>query len=356
MVSDLSGHVTALAIGLLSPFLVAIAVSVLLTAGFLPWLRRLTAHASVREDLPDSHKEKAGTPSMGGIPLVLTVLVVVPAFLVTRGVPGVRDILCLFTILAFALVGLADDLRKLTNAKGKGLTARWRLAIEFAVAIAVMLVFLSRSNPAAFMPLLGTGGWPLPLAVLVGAIVIVGGANAFNLADGLDGLASGLAVFAAMALALVAVITDLKLIWSTGVAIPEAAAMGAVPLAIAGAALGFLLFNYKPAKVWMGDVGSLGIGAGLAVTAVMIRAEFLFALIGFVFVAEAVSVILQVISFKTTGKRIFRMAPLHHHFELGGWSELKVVWVFWAVGLLCAAAGVAVAVATMVRWTTPPLS
>jgi phospho-N-acetylmuramoyl-pentapeptide-transferase len=326
------------------PFLVAAVVSVLFTAGFLPWLRRLTARESVREDLPDSHKEKAGTPSMGGIPMVLTVLVVVPVLRLFFGAQGsigglLPESLCLVTIFAFALVGLADDLRKLTNTKSKGLTARWRLAIEFAVALGVMLVFLSQNDLAGpgarHIPLLGTGGWPLPLALVVGALVIVGGANAFNLADGLDGLASGLAIFAAIALGLV--------LETTGACQPPEALQSILPLAIAGAALGFLLFNYKPAKVWMGDVGSLGIGAGLAVTAVMIRAEFLYALIGFVFVAEALSVILQVISFKTTGKRIFRMSPLHHHFELGGWSELKVVWVFWIVGLACAAAGVAVA-------------
>lgn len=326
------------------PFLVAAVVSALLTAGFLPWLRRLTARESVREDLPDSHQEKAGTPSMGGIPMVLTVLVVVPVLRLFFGSSGgmgglLPESLCLVTIFGFALVGLADDLRKLTNTKSKGLTARWRLAIEFAVAIGVMLVFLSQSDLAGpgarHVPLLGTGGWPLPLALVVGALVIVGGANAFNLADGLDGLASGLAIFAAIALGLV--------LETTGAFQPPEALQSILPLVIAGAALGFLLFNYKPAKVWMGDVGSLGIGAGLAVTAVMIRAEFLYALIGFVFVAEALSVILQVISFKTTGKRIFRMSPLHHHFELGGWSELKVVWVFWIVGVVCAAAGVAAA-------------
>lgn len=324
------------------PFLAAALVSVLLTAGFLPWLRRVTARKSVREDLPDSHKAKAGTPSMGGIPMVLTVLVMVPVlrmfFSASGSIGGLLpESLCLVTIFAFALVGLADDLRKLTNAKSKGLTARWRLAIEFAVAIVVMLIFLSQSGPnassAQHVSVLGTGGWPMPLAVLVGALVIVGGANAFNLTDGLDGLASGLAVFAAVALA-----------FSAEVMGPPGGLQSIVPLVLAGAALGFLLFNYKPARVWMGDVGSLGMGSGLAVTAVMIRAEFLYALIGFVFVAEALSVILQVISFKTTGKRIFRMSPLHHHFELGGWSELKVVWVFWIVGVVCALAGVAVAV------------
>jgi phospho-N-acetylmuramoyl-pentapeptide-transferase len=327
------------------PFLVAALVSAVLTASFLPWLRRLTARQSVREDLPDTHKNKAGTPSMGGIPMVLTVLAVVPAlrlFFSEAGATGglLPESLGLVTIFAFALVGLADDLRKLTNTKAKGLTARWRLAIEFAVAIVVMLVFLGHQSSlrpiAPHVSILGTSGWPMPLALAVGVLVIVGGANAFNLTDGLDGLAAGLAIFAATALALVLEITRAFQ--------PPDALQSLLPLVLAGAALGFLLFNYKPAKVWMGDVGSLGIGAGLAVTAVLGRIEFLFALIGFVFVAEALSVILQVVRFKTTGKRIFRMAPLHHHFELGGWPELRVVWVFWGVGLLCAAAGVLVAV------------
>ncbi|MEN6345492.1 MAG: phospho-N-acetylmuramoyl-pentapeptide-transferase [Armatimonadia bacterium] len=295
----------------------------------LPRLRRLTAKQHVREDVPESHLEKAGTPSMGGLPMVLALLVLTPLAALFFKALTLKVWLCLLSIAAFALVGLLDDLHKLTNVKSKGILARYRLGAEFAVAIFVTVVAaLTDSSTHAAATWIGSGQWPLWAAIALGVFVIVGGANAVNLSDGLDGLAAGLTATAALGLLL-------------PVAHEGDAGLGALCLVLAGVTLGFLVFNYKPAQVWMGDVGSLGLGAALATVAVMARVELLFAVVGVVFVMEALSVILQVISFKSTGKRIFRMAPIHHHFELLGMNETAVVWMFWIVGIVAAAVGLA---------------
>lgn len=314
---------------MLGAFLFAAALSGLLTALALPSLRRLARGQHIREDVPASHLEKAGTPSMGGIPMLAGIVgaaVVVGVVLETL---SARVGLCLGLLVLYSLIGLADDLRKLGDPKSKGILARYRLAAEVVAAAAFVagLAHLGGDEvPAAAG--LGTAGWAAALAGAVGVLTVVGSANAVNLTDGLDGLAAGLTAIAALALTVVTL----------------AQGMGDLALltaAIGGGAGGFLLLNAKPAKVWMGDVGSLGLGAALAAVAVAARLEFLYAVIGVVFVAEALSVIAQVISFKSTGRRILRMAPLHHHFELAGHSEVRVVVGFWIVGALAAAAGVA---------------
>lgn len=304
-------------------------VSVFVIQLALPRLRRLTARQHVREDVPESHLEKAGTPSMGGLPLVLTLLVLTPLVAYFLKALTLKVWLCLFSIAAFALVGLLDDLRKLTNVKSKGILARYRLGAEFGVAILVtVLAVMTDSSTHAPAAWIGSGQWPIWAAIVLGVFTIVGGANAVNLTDGLDGLAAGLTATAALGLLL-------------PVAHEGDTGLGVLCLVLAGVTVGFLVFNYKPAQVWMGDVGSLGLGAALATVAVMARIELLFAVVGVVFVVEALSVILQVISFKSTGKRIFRMAPIHHHFELLGMSETAVVWMFWIVGIVAAAVGLA---------------
>lgn len=314
---------------MLVAFLVAAALSGLLTALALPSLRRLAARQHIREDVPASHLEKAGTPSMGGIPMLVGI---VAAALVTGAAMDAlspRVGLCLALVVLYALIGLADDLRKLGDPKSKGIRARYRLAAEFVLAalfVAALTLLPDDQAPAAAW--LGTATWSVPLAALVGVLAVVGSANAVNLTDGLDGLAAGLTAIAALALAVV----------TLALGMADVALLAAV---IGGAAGGFLLLNAKPAKVWMGDVGSLGLGAALAAVAVAAQIELLYVVIGIVFVAEALSVIMQVISFKSTGRRIFRMAPLHHHFELGGHPETRVVAGFWAVGALAAGAAVA---------------
>ena len=314
---------------MLAAFLAAAALSGLLTALALPSLRRLARGQHIREDVPASHLEKAGTPSMGGISMLAGI---VAAALVAGAVLDAlspRVGLCLALIVVYALIGLADDLRKLGDPKSKGIRARYRLAAEFVLAaLFVAGLTLLPDDHGLAAPWLGTAAGPPALAGLVGVLAVVGSANAVNLTDGLDGLAAGLTAIAALALAVVTLTLGM-------------ADVALLAAAIGGAAGGFLLLNAKPAKVWMGDVGSLGLGAALAAVAVAARLEFLYAVIGIVFVAEALSVIMQVISFKSTGRRIFRMAPLHHHFELGGHPEARVVVGFWIVGALATVAGVA---------------
>jgi phospho-N-acetylmuramoyl-pentapeptide-transferase len=321
---------------MLAVFLGAAAMSALATGLALNPLRKLAGLQHVREDVPESHQAKAGTPSMGGIPMLAAIVVSAVAAGFATGQLCSRLVLALALMVCYALVGLADDWRKLGDKRSKGIPARYRLGAEVAVA----LLFIAGLSAQALEPAgpgwVGTAAWPPALAAALGVFVIVGGANAMNLTDGLDGLASGLTAIAAVAFSAVAL----------GLGHRD---MAVFSLVVAGSAAGFLAHNAKPAKVWMGDVGSLGLGAALAGIAVAARIEFLYAIIGFVFAAEALSVILQVASFKRTGKRIFRMAPLHHHFELCGRSEQQVVGGFWFVGLCLAAAGLAL------FWATTPL-
>ena len=296
----------------------------------------LALRQHVREDVPQTHLAKAGTPSMGGIPMLVGVIVAAVAIGLTQAKLTHQTVVCLAAIVAFAMVGLADDLRKLDDAKSKGILARYRVGAEAAMAL--LLAFgltLGSDASGTGAHWLGSSWWPEECSLALGVLVMVASANAMNLTDGLDGLASGLTTIAGLALGVAA------LVLGRG----EIAVLSA---AIAGAAGGFLLHNYKPAKVWMGDVGSLGLGAGLGAVAVAGGMEFLFVIVGFVFVAEALSVILQVASFKRTGKRIFKMAPLHHHFELCGLEERRVVSLFWAAGACTAIVGLAL------LWLTLP--
>lgn len=316
-------------------FIGAFLVAVAIIALALPRLRRLAGLQHIREDVPETHQAKAGTPSMGGIPIMVAITIATElASLVMSGrfpSPTVQSALLLG--LSYATIGLVDDARKLGDSKSRGLLARYRIGLEVLLAIGFVTWVMSESGaPGANWPSwAGLWGWPDALALVGGVFVIVGGANAVNLTDGLDGLAAGLTCLAALALSAILCLTTHQL--------------PLLPLVMAGAAAGFLVFNSKPAKVWMGDVGSLGLGALLAGCAVAAHLEFLFGIIAAVFVAEALSVIIQVVSFKRTGKRVFRMAPVHHHFELCGWNETRVVTTFWVAGLVAAALAVFLAAA-----------
>lgn len=316
-------------------FAVVFALSVVATALALPLLRRVAGRQHVREDVPATHLAKAGTPSMGGLPMLAALVLGTVGCGLLAGALTWRVGACLAGLVGFATVGLLDDLRKLGDRKSRGILARYRITAELLVALllAVAVYREPGGQEGAWPAWVGVAWWPAPLGIALQVLVVVGGANAMNLTDGLDGLAAGLSAIAGLGLATACLTLhqhDLAL------------------LAVAGsaAAAGFLVLNRKPAKVWMGDVGSLGLGAALAGVAIAARVEFLFAIIGAVFVAEALSVILQVISFKSTGKRIFRMAPLHHHFELGGMSETRVVVSFWIAGAVAAALGLSLLVAT----------
>lgn len=292
---------------------------VLLTGPFfIPELHKLKFGQSIREEGPKSHQAKSGTPTMGGIMIILGItLATAIAAPLTAEV-----LLALFIMLGHFVLGFLDDYIKVVKKRNLGLRAKQKLLGQIFIAIVTMAIGtrVLGIDTTVWVPVLDTSidiGWGYYALVL---FVLVGTSNAVNLTDGLDGLASGTVAIAAAAYAVVAVLTGHE-------------NLAYFCVAIVGACLGFLRFNMHPAKVFMGDTGSLALGGALAAVGILTHTEVLLAIIGFVFVCEALSVIIQVISFQTTGKRIFRMSPIHHHFELGGWKETKVVTVFYMVGL-----------------------
>ncbi len=314
----------------LQPLLLAavIAAAFVLISGpfFIPMLHRLKFGQSIREEGPKSHQAKSGTPTMGGIMIILGITV---ATLVVA--PFSKEVLlALFIMLGHFLLGFLDDYIKVVKKRNLGLKAKQKLLGQILIAIVTMVVGTQELgiDTTVWVPIANTSvniGFGYYLLV---PFVLVGGSNAVNLTDGLDGLASGTVAIACSCYAVVCLLTGH----------PDLAIFC---VAIVGACLGFLRFNAHPAKVFMGDTGSLALGGAFAAVGILTHTEVLLAIIGLIFVCEALSVIIQVISFQTTGKRVFRMSPIHHHFELGGWSEWKVVTVFWAVGLLAGVAGLA---------------
>ncbi|MEK3882510.1 phospho-N-acetylmuramoyl-pentapeptide-transferase [Paenibacillus sp. PL2-23] len=303
---------------------VSFLLAVLLGPLFIPLLRRLKFGQQIREVGPQSHLKKQGTPTMGGIIIMIALLI---AFL--RFADKTPEFWVLLTAsLGFGLVGFLDDYIKIVFKRSLGLTARQKLfgQLLFSVAVCAMLYNMNHSTEIV-VPGTGFGfdlGWfYYPFVV----IIMFAASNSVNFTDGLDGLLAGTSAIAFGAFTIVALQASSH----------ESAVFSA---AMIGAVLGFLVFNAHPAKVFMGDMGSLGIGGGIAAVAILTKTELLLILIGGVFVLEMLSVIIQVASFKLRGKRIFKMSPIHHHFELSGWSEWKVVAVFWSVGLVFAAAGV----------------
>lgn len=300
------------------------AFAIVLIAGplVIPMLRRLKYGQSIREEGPERHYAKAGTPTMGGV--LILVAVVIPSVIFAGNNPEV--LLALAVTLGHGLIGFLDDFIKVVRKRSLGLKARQKLLGQIVMALAlsyVASIYFSRGTDI-WIPVLGVTIDFGALYYLLIFIVLVGTTNAVNLTDGLDGLAAGTTTVAALAYAVIAMYFGK----------PHLAIFCA---ALAGACLGFLRYNAHPARVFMGDTGSLALGGALAAVAVMTKTEFLLVIVGGVFVIEALSVIIQVISFKSTGKRIFKMSPIHHHFELSGWSEKKVVTVFWLAGAVFAA-------------------
>lgn len=290
----------------------------------IPELHKLKFGQSIREEGPKSHQAKSGTPTMGGIMIILAIVVATVA--AAPLTPAV--LLALFITLGHFVLGLLDDYIKVVKKRNLGLKAKQKMLGQILIAIVTMIVGtrVLGIDTTIWIPIadvnvdIGVGYYFLVLFVLVGT------SNAVNLTDGLDGLASGTVAIASGAYALVCYMTghyDLAIF----------------SVAMMMACLAFLRFNAHPAKVFMGDTGSLALGGAVAAVGILTHTEILLAVIGFVFVCEALSVIIQVISFKTTGKRVFRMSPIHHHFELGGWKETKVVFVFWMVGLVASIVG-----------------
>jgi phospho-N-acetylmuramoyl-pentapeptide-transferase len=336
-----------------------------LTALFLtlvlgPWvIRKLQAMQIgqfIREEGPKSHQSKAGTPTMGGVLIVISTAV---PTLLWADLKNAYVLLALGAMLAFGAIGFMDDFAKVVRRHNKGLSVRAKFTYQILTSLAAGIVLLALLNHGVystqliipffknFHPDLVVHSvldykylWPLgfvPFLLFI-ILVVVGSSNAVNLTDGLDGLAIGCTIIAAGALTVLTYLTsnarfagylDIQYI-------PHAAELTVFCGALVGASIGFLWYNAHPADVFMGDVGSLALGGTLGVIAVIIKQEVLLFFVGGIFVLEALSVILQVASYRITGKRIFRMAPLHHHFELAGWSESKVIVRFWIAALIFA--------------------
>ena len=287
---------------------------------FLPFLHRLKYGQSIREEGPASHQQKSGTPTMGGVMIVLAVTAATLLFAPLT----VTTLLALFIFLGHFLLGFADDYIKVVKKRNLGLRAYQKLLGQLIIAFVTIFIgsTLLAHDTGVWVPLMGER---IDIGILYYVLVIfvlVGTSNAVNLTDGLDGLASGTVAVAALFYAVLMYGVDSGLM--------------AFSTAIIGACIGFLWYNHHPARIFMGDTGSLALGGALAGVAILSHTELLLPIVGFVFFCEALSVILQVVSFQTRGKRIFRMSPIHHHFELGGWSETRVVYTFWAVGAAAA--------------------
>jgi phospho-N-acetylmuramoyl-pentapeptide-transferase len=302
---------------------VSFVLAVLFGPLFIPLLRRLKFGQQVRTDGPESHLKKTGTPTMGGI----IILVALTLSFLKFADNGPEYWALLTACLGFGLVGFLDDYIKIVFKRSLGLTAKQKLFGQLLFS-AIFCYFLYRMDHSTIVGVPGTDwsidlGWSYYLLVV---IMFLGSTNAVNFTDGLDGLLSGTSALAFGAFAVIALEATQ----------PQAAVFSA---AVVGAVLGFLVYNAHPAKIFMGDTGSLGLGGGIAAVAILTKTELLLIVIGGVFVLEMLSVIIQVASFKTRGKRVFKMSPIHHHFELSGWSEWRVVTTFWFVGLLLAGAG-----------------
>jgi phospho-N-acetylmuramoyl-pentapeptide-transferase len=325
-----------------------------------PWLIRLLREFQVgqhiRAEGPQSHHAKAGTPTMGG--LLINVSIVLPTLL-WADLRNPYVWMAMFGLIGFGLIGFLDDYAKIRLGTNLGLTARKKMLYQILITLAMGLVLIwlhSRGNyqpeivPPFFktirMPLvfdsLANNLWTAPLAFAFFFVflflVLVGSSNAVNLTDGLDGLAIGLMVIAAGAFTALSYVAGHRewAIYLDIARVPQASELTIFCGSIVGASLAFLWYNAHPAEIFMGDVGSLGLGGAIGTVAVLIKQEVLLLFVGGVFVAEALSVILQVTSFKLRGKRVFKMAPLHHHFEALGWPESKIIIRFWIAGLVWA--------------------
>lgn len=306
-------------------FGIALIMTIALMPVFIPLLKRMKFGQSIREEGPESHMKKTGTPTMGGLVFLISIIVTVLLVAAFNGELTTPVVILLMVLFGYGLIGFLDDFIKVVLKRNLGLTSLQKLLAQ--IVIAVLSFFLLRANgfdTALDIPFTEASielGWVYVLFIV---FWLVGFSNAVNLTDGLDGLVAGTASIAFIAFGILAIVQE-----QTGIAL--------FTFAVAGGLIGFLVFNKYPAKVFMGDTGSLALGGALAMVSILLKQELLLLLIGLVFVIETASVILQVGSFKLRKKRIFKMSPIHHHFELSGWSEWKVVTVFWGVGFISAA-------------------
>ena len=295
----------------------------------------------IREDGPQTHLAKRGTPTMGGLMILISLSLSV---LIWMDLSNPFIWACLAVTLGFGLIGFLDDYDKVSKASHKGVSGKVRLLLEFAIAGVASFIVVNEVNTFLYVPFFNDIGIELGVFYYAfAAFVIVGAGNAVNLTDGLDGLATMPVIIAAGTFALIAYLVG-RVDYSDYLGIPYVEGAGELAIfcaAIMGAGLAFLWFNAPPAAVFMGDTGSLALGGALGAIAVATNHEVVLAIVGGLFVFEALSVIIQVFWFKRTGKRVFRMAPIHHHFEQLGWSESKVVIRFWIVAIVLALMGLA---------------
>ncbi len=306
---------------IITPVFIAFAISVVLCPILIPLLKRLKFGQEVRDDGPKTHLKKEGTPTMGGV--VILIAIAVTCLFYMKDYPETLPIL--FVTIGFGLIGFLDDFIKIVMKRSLGLRAWQKMLLQIVVAgvFAYYVVNYTDLNNEIIIPFTGKivtlSNWAYVLLLM---FVVVGTVNGSNFTDGLDGLASS--------------VTALIATFFTVVAIGTGSGVAPVTCAAVGALLGFLVFNVYPAKVFMGDTGSLALGGFVAATAYMLKMPLFIVIVAFIYLAEVLSVIIQVVSFKTTGKRVFKMAPIHHHFELCGWPESKVVAIFDIVtALLC---------------------
>ncbi len=323
--------------------LTALVITFVLGPRVIRYLKRTSLTQQIRDDGPQSHLKKAGTPTMGGVLIVTSILI---SSLLWMDLRNPYFWVIFITTLLYGLIGAADDVLKIRRKNHKGLRACHKFGLQAVVALAVGLFLyhnpLDPYSTKLSVPFfkeffIDLGLLYIPFAVFV----IVGSSNAVNLTDGIDGLAIGLVAIASVANAVLVYVSGharladyLQVLY-----LPGTGELAVFCGAMFGAALGFLWFNAYPAEVFMGDVGSLSLGAALGVLAVVTKHEIVLAVVGGIFVVETLSVILQVGSFKLTGKRLFRMAPIHHHFEIKGWPEPKTVVRFWIIGIILALVG-----------------
>lgn len=320
----------------------AILISFVFGPRVISFLTKLKMGQEVRLDGPQSHLKKSGTPTMGGILIILSVII---SAILWQDIKSFYSWLVIGTFLAFGFLGFLDDYLKISRKSSEGLLSRFKFIgqVSIATIVAVLLYFHGNEEfsklylPFLKHPVIDLGIFMIPFIVFY----IVGISNAVNLTDGLDGLATGLVLFAAIALAVITYLSG-RPDFAEYLNIPFVDGGGELTvftLALIGACIGFLWFNCYPAQVFMGDTGSLALGGVLGVISIILKKEILFLVIGGVFVIETLSVIIQVFWFKRTGNRVFKMAPIHHHFELKGWAESKVINRFWIIGGMLAILG-----------------
>ncbi|MBO5073377.1 MAG: phospho-N-acetylmuramoyl-pentapeptide-transferase [Eubacterium sp.] len=310
-------------LSVLMPVILSFLVSVVLCPIIIPFLRRLKFGQTVRDEGPESHLKKNGTPTMGGLVILASILIT--SLIYVRRYPDIIPVL--FMTLGFGLIGFLDDYIKVVMKRSLGLTAWQKMALQFIVTVVFILYYfkVAEMDTGIMIPFMGGMSFTMPvwLYVVFVFIVVLGTVNGVNFTDGLDGLASGVTAIVATFFTIAALILNPAMTPITG--------------AVVGALLGFLLFNTYPARVFMGDTGSLALGGFVASIALMLHMPLFIVIVGLIYLIEVISVILQVGYFKLThGKRIFKMAPIHHHFELSGYSETQVVAAFSVItALLC---------------------